>query len=170
MSGGSVSMSRLLAAACVAAFMVGAGPAVARAEAMAPAPETRAPLSTEEAANLGAVFGVVQMNDLAGVSENWSVRMYGIAGSDPAANGLMTYLAFVSPHADQGFLIGNFRDYRVLAATPGRIDLEIDEDVMGDNGELALVTRRVTVTWTEAAQEASPEPVFPANVTITPAP
>lgn len=177
MSGGFVSMSRLLAATCLVVAVSSFSPAIARAEGTATvpfvaadgAPETREPLAPEDAANLGAVFGVVQMNDLAGISTNWSVRMYGIAGGDPAANGLMTYLAFVSAHDGSGFLIGDFRAYRVITASPGRIDLEIDEDVMNENGELALITRRVIVSWTEMDQESSPNPEYPATVTVTPA-
>jgi hypothetical protein len=118
---------------------------------------------------IGVALGVVQVNDLPNLSEAWAVRMFGVAGGDPAANGLRTYLGFVSPHDDAGFLLGDFRAYRILASAPGRIDLEIDEDVMGDTGELSLRTRRVIVSWTEKPQPDSPDKEFPATVTLTPA-
>lgn len=114
-------------------------------------------------------LGVARFNELPNLSSNWTVRMFGMAGGDPAANGLKTYLAFVSPHDDKGFLLGDFRDYRVITASPGRIDLEIDEDVLGDGGELKLITRRVIVSWTEKPQADSPNPEFPSAVTMTPA-
>jgi hypothetical protein len=98
-----------------------------------------------------------------------AVRVFGMGGGDPAANGLKTYLAFVSPHDARAFLLGDFYDYRVIAASPGRIDLEIDEHVIDDAGELAQRTRRVIVSWTETPQEPSPNPEYPSTVTMTPA-
>jgi hypothetical protein len=46
--------------------------------------------------------------------------------------------------------------------------LEYDEDVMVAD-EPQTRTLRTIVTWTETAQEASPNPEFPSTVTMTPA-
>jgi hypothetical protein len=129
-------------------------------------PQTANPLAEDDPAI--AAMGVVKFNDLPDLSKISSVRMYGIGGGDPAMNGLKVYLAFVSPHDGRAFLLGNFRDYRVIAASPGRIDLEYDEDIMvGDEGQNR--TLRAIVTWTEKEQESSPNPEYPAMVTMTPA-
>lgn len=170
------SVSSILFAACIAA--AGCNPAATPpppAKVEAPAPfvamegeiKTIAPLSQED--QDPSAFGVVQFNALPDMSKIASVRMFGTAGSDPAANGLLTYLSFASPHDGRGFLLGNFREYRVINASPGRIDLEIDEDVMSEAGELKLITRRVIVSWTEKPQENAPNPEYPASLTITPA-
>ncbi|GAM96920.1 hypothetical protein U91I_00541 [alpha proteobacterium U9-1i] len=98
-----------------------------------------------------------------------SVRLFGIGGGDQAMNGLRVYLGFVSPHDERAFLLGDFYDYRLIAASPGRIDLEIDESVMDDAGQISQRTHRVIVSWTEVAQEPSPNPEFPSAVTMTPA-
>ena len=48
-----------------------------------------------------------------------SVKMFAMAGGDPAMNGLQTYLAFYAD-PDEGwviFRIGDFLDYRILSAT-----------------------------------------------------
>ncbi|MBY0568845.1 MAG: hypothetical protein K2P70_16125 [Hyphomonadaceae bacterium] len=116
-----------------------------------------------------AAFGVVRFNDLPDISNVAAVRLFGIGGGDQAMNGLRVYLGFVSAHDERGFLLGDFYDYRVITASPGRIDLEIDEDVMDDAGQISQLTRRVIVSWTELEQEPSPNPEFPTTVTITPA-
>jgi hypothetical protein len=170
-----VSIAAILAMACFAI------PACAPATAPAPANvEMAKPFEAAAGERLTATplepgdpgltaLGVASFNDLPNLSTSWSVRMFGMAGGDPAANGLKTYLAFVSPHDGKGFLLGDFRAYRVITASPGRIDLEIDEDVMGDGGDLKMITRRVIVSWTEKPQTESPNPEFPSAVTITPA-
>lgn len=130
-------------------------------------PETRPPLAQEDPGV--TALGVAKFNDLPNISKVASVRVFGMGGGDPAMNGLKTYLAFVSPHDARGFLLGDFYDYRVIAASPGRIDLEIDEHVMSDTNEIAQRTRRVIVSWTETPQKESPNPEYPSTVTVTPA-
>jgi hypothetical protein len=115
-----------------------------------------------------AAFGVVKFDDLPDLSNLGAVRLFGIGGGDPAMNGLNVYLAFVSPHDDRAFLLGDFRDYRVIAASPGRIDLEYDQDFMVED-QPQTGTFRTIVTWTETPQEPSPNPEYPATVTMTPA-
>jgi hypothetical protein len=129
-------------------------------------PQTANPIAEDDPGM--TAMGVVKFNDLPGLSKISSVRVFGFGSGDPAMNGLKVYLAFVSPHNGRAFLLGNFRDYRVIAASPGRIDLEYDEDIMvGDEGQNR--TQRAIVTWTEKEQESSPNPEYPAMVTMLPA-
>ncbi len=130
-------------------------------------PEIRNALAQDDPAL--AALGVVRFNDLPNISNVAAVRLIGVGGGDQAMNGLRVYLGFVSAHDEKGFLLGDFYDYRVIVASSGRIDLEIDEDVMDDAGQISQRTRRVIVSWTELAQEPSPNPEFPSTVTMTPA-
>ncbi len=130
-------------------------------------PQTWSPLAEDDPAL--ELLGVVKFDDIPNISNIGSVRLIGAGGSDTATNGLKVYLAFVSPHDEAAFLLGDFLDYRVMAASPGRIDLEYDENYMDDADQIQTRTLRTIVTWTEVAQEASPNPEFPALVTMTPA-
>jgi hypothetical protein len=177
---GRVSMSVVLIgsvltiAGCTPPTSTASAPVAAPDAVLAPAPFVAGegepqiwnPLDADDP-NMAA-FGVVKFNDLPNLSQISTVRMFGIGSGDPAMNGLKVYLAFVSTHDDRAFLLGNFRDYRVIASSPGRIDLEYDEDIMvGDEPQLR--TMRAIVSWTEKAQEPSPNPEYPATVTMTPA-
>lgn len=175
-----VSVSCALIAACLAILgcTPSSPPAPAPAEASAPAPAPARfvagegepqiwnPLAEDDPAI--AAFAVVKFDDLPDLSSISAVRIFGLGGGDPAMNGLKVYLAFVSPHDQRAFLLGDVLDYRVIAASPGRIDLEYDEDYfVGDEPRRRTV--RSIVTWTETAQEASPNPDYPSSVTMTPA-
>lgn len=95
------------------------------------------------------------------------VKLFGLAGGDPAMNGLHTHLAFFRGPAEpwQVFTIGDFLEYRVLSDSPGRVDLEISESVMNnETGEIGSQTRHLIVTWT-----ATPGGEAPTSITITPA-
>ncbi len=129
------------------------------------APSVLQPMADND--SIGDAAGVVKLDTIPGQT-GAAVRLIGIAGSDPAANGLKTYLAFVTPHDSQLFLIGDFLDYRVTASAPGRIELEIDETSVDDAGNLGQATRRANVTWAEMPDQDDPNPVFPATVTLTP--
>ena len=129
-------------------------------------PQTWEPLAEDDPAM--AALAVVKFNDLPNVSNISAVRVFGTGSGDPAMNGLKVYLAFVSPHDQRAFLLGDFLDYRVIAASPGRIDLEYDEDFMLAD-EPRRRTVRTIVSWTEKAQEPSPNPEFPSTVTMSPA-
>ncbi len=160
------SLSAALIAACVS--VVGVTPAAASAsaevEASAPfvpgegEPQTWEPLAEDDPAI--AALAVVKFDDLPNLSEISAVRVFGMGSGDPAMNGLKVYLAFVSPHDERAFLLGDFLDYRVVAASPGRIDLEYVENYMLED-EPKSRTLRSIVTWTEKAQESSPNPEFP---------
>lgn len=168
-----VSVSAALIAACLT--IVGCTPstttAPSKVEAPAPLvagegePQTWTPLAEDDPAL--AAMSVVKFDELY-QSNIAAVRLFGMASGDPAMNGLKVYLAFVSPHDQRAFLLGDFREYRVIAASPGRVDLEYKEDIMvGDQPQTR--TLRTIVSWTEKAQEASPNPEYPATVTMTPA-
>lgn len=174
-----VAFSAVLIAACLT--VVGCTPAAttAPAETETPAVETPArfvagegepqtwePLAQDDPAI--AALAVVKFNELPDVSNVGAVRVFGLGSGDPAMNGLKVYLAFVSPHDQRAFLLGDFFDYRVIAASPGRIDLEYEEDVIIAD-EPQRRTLRTIVTWTEKAQDPSPNPEYPATVTMTPA-
>ena len=53
-----------------------------------------------------------------------TVKLFGTAGGDPAMNGLYTHSAFFGSVMDgwRTFRIGDFLDYRVLAASRGRLE------------------------------------------------
>ncbi len=94
-------------------------------------------------------------------------KLFGLAGGDPAMNGLHTHLAFFRGPAEpwQVFTIGDFLEYRVLTDSPGRVDLEISESVMNDaTGEISSQTRHLIVTWA-----VTPGGEAPQSITITPA-
>lgn len=129
-------------------------------------PQSFGPLAADDP--LIAALGVVKFNDLPGISTISAVRLLGIGGGDPAMNGLKVYLAFVSPHDQRAFLLGDFFDYRVIGSSPGRIDLEYDEDLF-EGDEAKRRTLRAIVSWTASPQESSPNPEYPATVTLTPA-
>lgn len=96
-----------------------------------------------------------------------SVKLLGWGGGDPAVNGLRTNIAFyVSPGEGwRVFTVGDFLDYRVLADSPGRVDLEIDFTGLDEEThDFNTSTRRAILTWT-----ASDDWSVPDTVTLTPA-
>jgi hypothetical protein len=122
------------------------------------------PLPADE--NMEWAASVVRVDMLANQQGAAGVKLFGLAGGDPAMNGLYTQIAFFQGPADgwRVFRIGDFLDYRVLADSPGRVDLEISESVMNDNGDIGSQTRHVIVTWTPGADGAAP-----AAISVTPA-
>ena len=108
---------------------------------------------------------VVRVDTLAKQGEA-TVKLYGMAGGDPAMNGLQTYLAFYLSPADgwRVFGVGDVLEYRVLSEAPGRVDLELEESVL--NPETTVISsrrRRIILAWTPSADGA------PTAVTATPA-
>lgn len=94
-------------------------------------------------------------------------KLFGLAGGDPAMNGLHTHLAFFRGPAEswQVFTIGDFLEYRVLTDSPGRVDLEIAESALdSETGVISSQRRHLIVTWT-----AAPGGEAPTSITITPA-
>lgn len=126
-------------------------------------PATLAPLDSGEALQWAA--SVVRVDNLANQQDSASAKLFGLAGGDPAMNGLYTQIAFFQSAGDgwRVFRIGDFLDYRVLADAPGRVDLEIRESVMdAATTEITSQTRRLIVRW-------APGQAAPASITVTPA-
>lgn len=152
-----------------------AAPAAAATTAAAPTftaaadakPETLAAAGSDsegEAADLG---GVVRFDRIPNQSGEEFVRLIGTAGGDPAANGLMTYLVISMTHDSWVYTIGNILEYRIKGASNGRLDLEIDETVVADNGDMGNQTRKVIVTWTPVPADYSPGNGWEPEVTVT---
>ena len=79
--------------------------------------------------NLEYAASVAQINMVPNQPGN-SVKMFAMAGGDPAMNGFQTYLAFYAD-LDVGwiiFRIGDFLGYRILSATAGRINVQVREN------------------------------------------
>jgi hypothetical protein len=126
------------------------------------APQSLSPAVNDESARYGA--SIEQFNPIPNQPASGPARMFGMAGGDPAMNGLYTFLAFNGEDGPVAFLIGNINRYSILAASPGRIDLEIRENGQRADGTITNVTRRVIVTWIIPAGAFAP-----ARITITPA-
>lgn len=124
-----------------------------------------APEPDEE--NMQWAASVTEVDFLENQGDGAGVKLFGLAGGDPAMNGLYTQIAFFQSPGDgwRVFRIGDFLDYRVLADSPGRVDLEIQESTLNaDTGEIGSQTRHVIVTWTSGADGAAPE-----TISVTPA-
>ena len=96
-----------------------------------------------------------------------SAKLFGVAGGDPAMNGLNTYIAFYQNPADGWavYQIGDFLDYTVLSHANGRVDLDIHESTYDEaSGAIGDRHRKIIVQWTQNADDAAP-----TAVTVTPA-
>lgn len=125
-----------------------------------------ATLQPEADASLQQAAAVVRLDELAGQGP-LAAKLFGVAGGDPAMNGLQTHIAFFQGPAEgwRVFRLGDVLDYRILAQRAGRVDLELEESVMDEaSGRIGSRTRRVIVGWPIAADGAAP-----AEVTVTPA-
>lgn len=98
---------------------------------------------------------------------DYTIKLFGTAGGDPAMNGLYTYIAFFVSPADgwSVFKLGDVLDYRILSEVPGRVDLEVDESIMDPaTNAISSRKRRLIVAWAEPADGGAP-----LSVTATPA-
>ncbi|HEV7658457.1 MAG TPA: hypothetical protein VGO55_01300 [Allosphingosinicella sp.] len=127
----------------------------------APAQTIRPDTDNDE--NLEYAASVAQLTFVPNQPGN-TVKMFALAGGDPAMNGFQTYLAFYAD-VDVGwvtFRIGDFLDYRILSATAGRINVQVRENYLrGD--EIATRVRRFSLRWTPGQDDAPP-----ATVTMAP--
>ncbi len=106
--------------------------------------------------------GVVRVDQVPGES----AKLFGMAGGDPAMNGLQTYIAFFHSPAEGWvvYQIGDFLDYTVLSHANGRVDLDVHEsDYNAATGQIGDRHRRIIVQWTQG-----PNDVVPTAVTVTP--
>lgn len=144
----------LIAAAAFLITLFAAGQATA---------QTLRPASGENE-NLQWAASVVQINDVPN-QPSLSVKLFGVAGGDPAMNGLQTYIAFFAGPGDgwQIFEIGNFLSYRILSATAGRVNLQIQDNTIDSEGVIGTRTRRVSLRWTPGRGDDE----RPATVTMT---
>ena len=99
--------------------------------------------------NLEWAASVVQINQVPN-QPSLGVKLFGMAGGDPAMNGLQTYIGFFASPGEgwRVFQIGDFLSYRILSATPGRVNLQIQENTINSEGEIGTRTRRVSLRWT----------------------
>lgn len=117
---------------------------------------------TDNDQNLEYAASVAQINMVPNQAGN-AVKMFAFAGGDPAVNGFQTYLAFYAD-LDVGwvtFRVGDFLGYRILSATPGRINVEVRENYMNGD-EVATRVRRFNLRWTPGRDDTPP-----ATVTMT---
>lgn len=157
-----------LTAACAPAADAPAAQAAQPQAAATPLIASGAPIARalEEASDtLEWAASVVRVDDIANQGA-LGVHLFGIAGGDPAMNGLHTYISFYENPAEghRTFMIGDILDYRILSSAPGRVDLELRESVMNAAAEIGTRSRTVIVTWT-----VPPEGEAPAAISITPA-
>lgn len=112
--------------------------------------------------NLQWAASVVQINVVPNQGD-LGVKLFGLAGGDPAMNGLQTYLGFYDNPGDGWviFQIGDFLDYRILSATRGRINVQARENYMSGDA-IATRVRHFTLRWTPGRNDAPP-----AAVTMT---
>ncbi len=156
-------MRRVWKPALALALLLAAGTARAQPPVAEHGPVTRQPDRDDMLQDAAMVVGV----DRLAHQGELSAKMFGAAAGDPAMNGLHTYLAFFVPPPENGwqiFEIGDFLAYTIVAETPGRLLLEVNESVMNANGEIGERTRRLAISWTPGPQNAAP-----ATVTIAPA-
>jgi hypothetical protein len=168
-------IASLLAAASLA-LLSACTPPAQEAETTAPEQAAAAPLTPAgEAAelariavdsNLSWAASVVQLDILTNEA-NGGVKLFGVAGGDPAMNGLYTYIAFFENPGSgwRVFQLGDFLNYRVVSEAPGRVDLEISESTMDEaTGNIGSRTRYVIVSWARGADDAPP-----MTISVTPA-
>jgi hypothetical protein len=106
------------------------------------------------AASVTEVHDLTRQGDLA-------VKLFGMAGGDPAMNGLQTHIAFYRSPAEGWWVFGfgDFLSFRVLAETPGRVDLEVEESVMDPATNVISAQKRrmiLAFTATETVETSPP--------------
>lgn len=136
----------LFMAAPLAAQPVGAG-----------APATVTP---DEDEGLQVAAGVAEVHVLNHQGDA-NVTVFGLTGGDPAMNGEYILLSFNGAPADGSriFRIGDVLEFHILSEAPGRLLLQVRENVMNDGGEIGEASRRVLVTWTPGRDGAPPATV-----------
>lgn len=92
-------------------------------------------------------------------------KVFSVSGGDPAVNGFVTYLGLFVGQAE-GWLVyplGDFAAWRVTETGPGRLVLNVRQDVAGPRGGIVSNDSRLIVGFARSDGEA------PAAVTVTPA-
>ena len=161
---------RLKAALAFALIVAAAVPASAQRRPARPIWQGNNPpaaiVTPDENENLQWSASVVQVDPL-NHQGDYTVKLFGAAGGDPAMNGLNTYIAFLdSPEEDwRIFRVGDFLSYRVLSEARGRVRLEVHESIMNQRTtEIGSRVRRLTISWTSAGDDRRPARVSIATV------
>jgi hypothetical protein len=155
-------MAHRLKAALASGFVLIAAPAAFAQPVGTSAPATVEPDRDEY---LQYAASVAQVHPLSHQGDA-SVSIFSTVGGDPAMNGEYVFLSFdISPaEGARIFKVGDVLEYRILSETPGRILLQVSENVMRDGGEIGTESRRVAVTWRPGADGAPPGSVTVATM------
>lgn len=92
---------------------------------------------------------VVEMHSL-DKQQGATVKLFGMAGGDPAMNGLHVFLAFYRSPAEGWWVygLGDVLNFKILNEVPGQIDLEIEESTLDPaTGTIGSKTRRAIVVF-----------------------
>ena len=120
----------------------------------------------DESDGLQVAAGVSQVHALTHQGQA-DVSVFGLVGGDPAMNGEYIMLSFNGAPSDGAkvFRVGDVLEFHILSDAPGRLLLQVRENIMGNNGNIGVQNRRVLVTWTPGRDGAAP-----ASVTVRTAP
>ena len=102
-----------------------------------------------------SVVEVYALSEAAGMDG----KIFGVAGGDPAMNGLQTYIAFYRNPAEGWWVyqIGDFLSFKVLNQSSGRVDLEVEESTMDQaTGTIGTRTRRIILGFNVGPAEEQP--------------
>ncbi len=116
--------------------------------------------------NLQAWASVVEVHAL-DQATGMDGKIFGVAGGDPAMNGLQTYIAFYRNPAEGWWVyqIGDFLSFKVLNQSSGRVDLEVEESTTDPaTGTIETRTRRMILGF-----DVRPADDQPVILRITPA-
>lgn len=149
-------MKRIWKAGAGLALLLGAGPALAQPIGGS-GPAT---VSPDEDEGLQVAAGVAEVHTLAHQGDA-SVTVFGLTGGDPAMNGEYIMLSFNGAPNDGSkiFRVGDVLEFHILSDAPGRMLLQVRENVMNDAGDIGEASRRVLVTWTPGRDGAPPATV-----------
>lgn len=120
-------------------------------------------LNRDTQADLQTAAAVVKLVPI----KDQNAKLFGVAGGDPAINGMLSYIAFFAGSADgwRVYRLGDFETFNVLLVSRGRVELGITESGLDEaTGEIGSATRRAIITWTPGVDGAAE-----TNVAITPA-
>jgi hypothetical protein len=117
-----------------------------------------------------AALPVSTLQDAAAVSQlalvpAQNAKLFSVSGGDPAANGLVTYLAlFAGPAGGwRVYPVGDFESWRLVETRPGEFVLKVREMGQGGSGPLTRRDRRIIIAFTFDGD------THPASITVTPA-
>lgn len=108
--------------------------------------------------NLQAYASVVEVHALTEAT-GMDGKIFGVAGGDPAMNGLQTWIAFYRNPAEGWWVyqIGDFLSFKILNQYSGRVDLEVEESTMDQaTGTIGTRTRRMILGFNVGPAEEQP--------------